>query len=447
MVRPKLRKVALKTCSRPDDLPRPSTAQSLRRGFHSRARRLRRGRRRAKPNRDQADRVPAAAAPDRAAGPSAQAPRARRVGAAPPLGRPRRTREGHRSSSARSRSSGLRSLPPRGPPARGRSSPRLQCMPVLAALAGVSPTSRAHPRRTPAAAEREARARGEKPVPGTEPTPRRTVLGQSPSVATRDMAAADGSRLTPRARRFATPPPGGAFPATKAIERSRLSRSRRSRVAVDPSDGRPRRTPGRPNGSNFDAPTSRFGDGAWHRVLVPSNGRGPAVVAVLEPVEDVDEQLEPVAVDEAGARPRRLADVDADPERRRARRASARMPATFFPSRRTSFGSLIVAPAPIAPATACGGDERQLGPAGDGRRRVEDDREREPGARLVDPDPPEPAAAGGLVLGERDRRRAGRRRAASSGSTASRPRRGTVRPKAPRSRGRTARARGPWPLE
>ena len=59
------------------------------------------------------------------------------------------------------------------------------------------------------------------------------------------------------------------------------------------------------------------------------------------------------------------------------------------------------APSPIAPATARGGDERQLRPARDGRRRPQDDREREPGAGLVDPDPAEPAAALGLVLGER----------------------------------------------
>ena len=125
-------------------------------------------------------------------------------------------------------------------------------------------------------------------------------------------------------------------------------------------------------------------------------------------------------------RPRRRpatapADVDADPEHDAARSPRRGCPPPCGRRRRTSFGSLIVAPSPIAPATASRGDERQLRPARDGRRRPQDDREREAGARLVDPDSPEPAAPLGLVLGDRDgavRRVRRRASAASSGVSA-----------------------------
>ena len=59
----------------------------------------------------------------------------------------------------------------------------------------------------------------------------------------------------------------------------------------------------------------------------------------------------------------------ADARARPASPASARMPATFRPPTSTSFGCLIVAPSPTAAATARRGDQRQLGPGEDGRRR------------------------------------------------------------------------------
>ena len=60
---------------------------------------------------------------------------------------------------------------------------------------------------------------------------------------------------------------------------------------------------------------------AFHRVAEvyadgsrPPARPGPRVVAALEPLEHVDEQLEPVAVDPPGSRPAGPADVDPDPE-------------------------------------------------------------------------------------------------------------------------------------
>ena len=109
--------------------------------------------------------------------------------------------------------------------------------------------------------------------------------------------------------------------------------------------------------------------------------------------------------------------------------ASARMPAALRPSTRTSFGCLIVAPRADRVRDRAGGDERQLGPAGDRLRRVERDREHE---RRVGPGAAEAAAALGLVLGERDGAVRGVRRQHPLGRRAFRPPSGT--------RGRTSRA-------
>ena len=112
------------------------------------------------------------------------------------------------------------------------------------------------------------------------------------------------------------------------------------------------------------------------------------------------------------------------------------MPATFRPSTRTSFGCLIDAPAPIAPATASAATSVSSGQRATGGGGLQDDGQARP-ARLVDPDPSEPAAARGLVLGERDGAVRGVGLGASSASKASRSAWWYGRPKPPRSRGRT----------
>ena len=63
---------------------------------------------------------------------------------------------------------------------------------------------------------------------------------------------------------------------------------------------------------------------------------------------------------------------------------------------------MIAAPGPIASATASAATSVSSGQRATGGGGPQDDREREPGARLVDPDAAEPAAALGLVLGDRD---------------------------------------------
>ena len=152
-----------------------------------------------------------------------------------------------------------------------------------------------------------------------------------------------------------------------------------------------------------------------HRCLnVPARDRPKSArhaVAVLEPLEDLDQQLEPVAVDAPapgqGAWPTLtpIPSTTCSP-------ASARMPATFLPSDQHVVRLLDRAPGADRAGDCLGCDERQLGPARHGRRRAEDDRHREPAPRLVDPHAPEAAAPGGLVLGERHR--AVRRRLAAA---------------------------------
>ena len=89
------------TSRRPDRLPAGRPRRSaLRRRVEPRAGRLSRRRSRAVANRDPPDRIPAAAAADRPAGPAPTTRRRRRDSADRPLGRTRRTREGHRSAGA-----------------------------------------------------------------------------------------------------------------------------------------------------------------------------------------------------------------------------------------------------------------------------------------------------------------------------------------------------------
>src|SRR5829696_10193213 len=116
-----------------------------------------------------------------------------------------------------------------------------------------------------------------------------------------------------------------------------------------------------------------------------SRARDPRVVAALEPLQDRDEQLEPVGRDRPRALPWRDVDVDADPDHDAVTRLGE------------DAGDLAAADehvvrlldlrfGPDRGRDRAGGDDRQLGPARDGRRRMEGDGEGEPGAGLVDPD-------------------------------------------------------------
>ena len=84
------------------------------------------------------------------------------------------------------------------------------------------------------------------------------------------------------------------------------------------------------------------------------------------------------------------------------RLACARMPATFAPSSSTSFGSLIDAPGPIAPATASAATSVSSGQrlTGGGGLRTTENVSPEPGASIQTRSRrPRPC---GLVLGERN---------------------------------------------
>ena len=260
--------------------------------------------------------------------------------------------------------------------------------------------------------ERRPACRGRSPPPRSGPSGRLSSWCSSQLCVTGLTSVDEMDREHARRRIGAARDPGSRQPRSR---RSTSASMRRSEVVAQ------------------SLRTSRRSSRAW--CTAPASAQ--RVVAALEPVEDLDQQLEPVALDDsrppATAASPTLTPIPSTtwPE------ASARMPATFRPSTRTSFGCLIARPRPIASATASRRDERQLGPAGDRRRGLEHDREREPGSGLVDPDPPEPSPSRSLVLGERDRAVRRRRLAASSGSTGSRPRRDTGRPKLPRSRGTT----------
>ena len=161
--------------------------------------------------------------------------------------------------------------------------------------------------------------------------------------------------------------------------------------------------------------------------------REPGVVAALQPLEHVDEQLEAVALDPARARPGGRADVDPDPEddpfagfREDARRLA--------PVDEHVVRVLDRRRRPDRVGDCLRRDERQLRPVGDRRRRVSATENISAG---VDPGPPEPAAALGLVLRQGDRAVRARPAAASAAWSAASSAQLYSRPKLPRSAGTT----------
>jgi RNA polymerase sigma-70 factor, ECF subfamily len=124
-------------------------------------------------------------------------------------------------------------------------------------------------------------------------------------------------------------------------------------------------------------------------------------VSLLEPVEDLDEQLEPVAVDGTRPWPRRLADVHPDAEDD-VLGGLGQDPGDLLSVHENVVRMLDRGLGADRAGHRFGGDEGELGPPHDRQLRPQYDREREAGSCLVHPYASKPTAPGGLVLGERD---------------------------------------------
>ena len=150
-----------------------------------------------------------------------------------------------------------------------------------------------------------------------------------------------------------------------------------------------------------------------------TRSRDPVVVGALEPSRSSTRSSTRSTSLPVSSEERRRGRVDAlrqvrrgtftlmpIPSTTRPSRASARMPAVLRPATRMSFGSLIsgVRPVTCAIASAHGltGDERQLRKPRGLDRRFEQEREEQAHSGRRQPAAPEPSAALGLLLGQRD---------------------------------------------